>query len=86
MNDDDLDQILADWLREGPDRGRVDALDRALAATRRTSQRPGWRQPTWPARRGWGCSTDSFSMTPAPRRWPWRRGHRCRARPRLGYR
>jgi hypothetical protein len=51
MNDDTLDQILADWLREGPDRGRVEALDRALAATRRTSQRPGWRQASWPARR-----------------------------------
>jgi hypothetical protein len=48
MNDDALDQILADWLREGPDGGRVDALDRALAATRRTSQRPRWRQPFLP--------------------------------------
>jgi hypothetical protein len=48
MNDDAFDQILADWLREGPERGRVEALDRALAATRRTSQRPRWRQPFLP--------------------------------------
>ena len=51
MNDDAFDHILADWLREGPERGRVEALDRALAATRRTAQQPGWRQAPWPARR-----------------------------------
>ena len=51
MNDDAFDQILQDWLGEGPERGRVEALDRALAATHRTAQRPGWRQPSWPARR-----------------------------------
>jgi Transglutaminase-like superfamily/TgpA N-terminal domain len=51
MNDDTFDQILHDWIREGPERGRVEALDRALAATHRTAQRPGWRQPSWPAQR-----------------------------------
>jgi transglutaminase-like putative cysteine protease len=48
MNNDAFDQILRDWLGEGPERGRVEALDRALAATHRTAQRPGWRQrPDW---------------------------------------
>lgn len=51
MNNDAFDQILRDWLGEGPERGRVEALDRALAETHRTAQRPGWRQPSWPARR-----------------------------------
>jgi Tol biopolymer transport system component len=36
------DRLLVDWLSEGPDRGPVQSLERALAATRRTSQRPGW--------------------------------------------
>ena len=36
------ERLLADWLAEGPDRGPVPGLERALAATRRTSQRPGW--------------------------------------------
>jgi hypothetical protein len=51
MNNDALDQILRDWLGEGPERGRVEALDRALAATHRTVQRRRWRQSSWPARR-----------------------------------
>jgi hypothetical protein len=39
------DRLLVDWLAEGPDRGPSHGLDRALAATRRTTQRPGWRIP-----------------------------------------
>jgi hypothetical protein len=37
-----MDRALVDWLAEGPDRGSPEALSRTLAATRRTSQRPGW--------------------------------------------
>jgi hypothetical protein len=37
------DRLLADWLNEGPDRGPMEGLQRTLAATRRTSQRPAWR-------------------------------------------
>jgi transglutaminase-like putative cysteine protease len=51
MNNDAFDHLLRDWLAEGPERGRAEALDRALAATRRTTQRPRWRQPSWHARR-----------------------------------
>ena len=40
-----MDRELVGWLREGPDTGPAAALDRALAATRRTSQRPGWTIP-----------------------------------------
>jgi dipeptidyl aminopeptidase/acylaminoacyl peptidase len=36
------DRSLVDWLHEGPDRGRPEALEQALAATRQTAQRPGW--------------------------------------------
>jgi Tol biopolymer transport system component len=39
------ERLLVDWLAEGPDRGPVHGLERALAATRRTSQRPGWTIP-----------------------------------------
>jgi Tol biopolymer transport system component len=39
------DQALAAWVLEGPDSGPRESLDRALAATRRTSQRPGWSFP-----------------------------------------
>jgi hypothetical protein len=39
------DRLLFDWLAEGPDRGPAHGLERALAATRRTSQRPGWTIP-----------------------------------------
>jgi dipeptidyl aminopeptidase/acylaminoacyl peptidase len=44
MNDS-IERTLVDWLREGPDRGPEHGLERALAATRRTSQRPGWTFP-----------------------------------------
>jgi Tol biopolymer transport system component len=37
-----MDRALADWLRDGPDHGPRDGLERALAATRSTRQRPGW--------------------------------------------
>jgi hypothetical protein len=40
-----MDRALADWLREGPEQGPREGLERALAATRRTSQRPGWSFP-----------------------------------------
>ena len=36
------DQALTAWLLEGPETGPRESLERALAATRRTSQRPGW--------------------------------------------
>ena len=39
------ERLLVDWLAEGPDRGPSHGLERALAATRRTSQRPGWAIP-----------------------------------------
>jgi Tol biopolymer transport system component len=39
------DQALAAWLHEGPESGPRESLERALAATRRTSQRPGWTFP-----------------------------------------
>lgn len=40
-----MDGVLADWLDEGPERGPRDGLERALAATRRVGQRPGWTLP-----------------------------------------
>lgn len=40
-----MDRVLADWLDEGPERGPRDGLERALAATRRVGQRPGWTLP-----------------------------------------
>jgi hypothetical protein len=40
-----MDRALADWLRDGPDRGSSEGLERALAAARHTSQRPGWTFP-----------------------------------------
>lgn len=39
------DRVLADWLDEGPETGPRDGLERALAATRRVGQRPGWTLP-----------------------------------------
>jgi len=48
MNANELDQVIVDWAHEGPDHGSRQALDRALAATRRVDQRPGWTFPhTW---------------------------------------
>ncbi len=41
MNDS-TQRTLVDWLSEGPDRGPDHSLERALAATRRTRQRPAW--------------------------------------------
>ena len=40
-----MDRALADWLREGPEGGPREGLERALATTRTTSQRPGWAIP-----------------------------------------
>ena len=36
------DRAWIDWLEEGPEHGPSRGLDRALAATRRVSQRPAW--------------------------------------------
>ena len=36
-----MDRVLADWLREGPESGPREGLERALAATRRVGQKPG---------------------------------------------
>lgn len=40
-----MDRVIADWLDEGPESGHRDGLERALAATRRVGQRPGWSLP-----------------------------------------
>jgi Tol biopolymer transport system component len=40
-----MDRALADWLRDGPDQGPREGLERALAATRQVSQRPAWAIP-----------------------------------------
>ena len=40
-----MERVLADWLREGPESGPREALERTLAATRRVRQRPGWTLP-----------------------------------------
>src|SRR5207244_4327734 len=42
---DRSDSALRAWLELGPDRGRPEAIERALAATRRVPQRPGWIYP-----------------------------------------
>src|SRR4029078_4192358 len=42
---DRSDSALRAWLELGPDRGRPEAIERALAATRRVPQRPGWTYP-----------------------------------------
>ena len=39
------DSALRAWLEVGPDRGRPEVLERALAATRRVPQRPSWTFP-----------------------------------------
>src|SRR3954469_13075346 len=39
------DSALRAWLELGPERGRTEAIERALAATRRVPQRPGWSFP-----------------------------------------
>ena len=39
------DSALRAWLELGPERGRPEALERALAATRRVPQRPSWTFP-----------------------------------------
>jgi Tol biopolymer transport system component len=44
MNDA-MHRSIADWLQEGPERGPHEGLERTLAATRRTSQRPAWTIP-----------------------------------------
>ena len=45
MTDQQFDPALSAWLQEGPERGPQHGLDRALAATRRVNQRPGWVFP-----------------------------------------
>jgi Tol biopolymer transport system component len=40
-----MDRVLADWLREGPEAGPREGLERALSATRRVGQKPGWALP-----------------------------------------
>jgi hypothetical protein len=42
---DRSETALRAWLELGPDRGRPEAVERALAATRRVPQRPGWTYP-----------------------------------------
>ena len=57
-----MDRALTDWLREGPEHGSREGLERALAATRRTSQRPGW---TFPER--WLPMQRTLARTPSMR-------------------
>src|SRR5688572_14599028 len=57
-----MDRALADWLREGPEHGTPESLERVLAATRRTPQRPGW---TFPER--WLPMQLTMARTPALR-------------------
>jgi hypothetical protein len=45
MSDTQFDPAIGAWLQEGPERGPQHGLERALAATRRVSQRPGWVFP-----------------------------------------
>jgi Tol biopolymer transport system component len=40
-----MDDLLADWLHEGPETGPRAGLERTLAATRRVGQRPWWTLP-----------------------------------------
>ena len=40
-----MDRVFADWLRDGPDQGPREGLERTLAATRHVSQRPAWAIP-----------------------------------------
>ena len=40
-----MDRALADWLRDGPDMGPREGLERALLAARRVPQRPSWAIP-----------------------------------------
>ena len=40
-----MDRALADWLRDGPDTGPREGLERTLIATRHVSQRPAWAIP-----------------------------------------
>ena len=47
MNEPQVNPILAQWLREGPEDGPEHGLKRALAATRKVNQRPGWSFPRW---------------------------------------
>jgi Tol biopolymer transport system component len=42
-----MDRVLADWLRDGPESGPREGLERALATTRRVGQRPGWAVLAW---------------------------------------
>ena len=42
MNELQLDPILVQWLRDGPAVGPEHGLQRALAASRKVNQRPGW--------------------------------------------
>jgi hypothetical protein len=37
-----FDRQVVDWIHEGPEQGPRESLERALAATRGVSQRPGW--------------------------------------------
>jgi len=39
------DRVFVDWLREGPEFGPREGLERALVATRGVGQRPGWAIP-----------------------------------------
>lgn len=37
-----MERIMREWLREGPDHGPLETLDRIFQTSRRTPQRPGW--------------------------------------------
>jgi Tol biopolymer transport system component len=42
-----VDPIIAQWLASGPEVGPEHGLQRALAATRKVQQRPGWTFASW---------------------------------------
>ena len=73
------DRLLVDWLTDGPDQGPRHGLERTLAATRRTNQRPGWTfASTWvPAPAGDAGNREAALLRPHPRRRA-ARGGACR--------
>ena len=57
------DRILVDWLIDGPDQPPRHGLERALAATRRTNQRPRWTYPrTWFTTTGRGSTVPRLAV------------------------
>ena len=47
MKEFQVDSVLAQWFRQGPEQGPEHGLNRALAAVHKVDQRPGWMFPRW---------------------------------------